>query len=102
MKDEYRSRVYTDRPDYADFDSPAKFVAIQSIVAKHLKEHPSAICSYSGGADSDIMIDLIERTRAAFSLPPVKYVFFDTGLEMRATKAHVKATEIIKEEFGLN
>ena len=89
---EYRSRVYTDRPAYADFDSAAKFLAIQSIIAKRLKEHPNAICSYSGGSDSDIMIDLIERTRTAHNLPPVKYVFFNTGLEMRATKEHVKAT----------
>ena len=72
-KSELRSKVYTDRPDYADFDAPAKFTAIQSIIAKHLKEHPHAICSYSGGADSDIMIDLIERTRRAFDLPPVDY-----------------------------
>lgn len=92
MKEEYRSRVYTDRPDYADFEAPAKFQAIQSIVAKRLREHPKAICSYSGGADSDIMIDLIEQTRDIFNLPPVKYVFFNTGLEMRATKDHVKAT----------
>ena len=86
MKEEYRSRVYTDRPDYADFDSPAKFTAIQSIIAKRLKEHPNAICSYSGGSDSDIMIDIIERTRKAFNLPAVKYVFFNTGLEMKASR----------------
>lgn len=92
MKEKYKSRVYTDRPDYADFDPPAKFLAIQSIIAKRLKEHPKAICSYSGGSDSDIMIDLIERTREAFHLPPIKYVFFNTGLEMRATKDHVVAT----------
>lgn len=84
------SKVYTDRPDYADFDSPAKFEAIKSIIAKRLREHPNAICSYSGGADSDIMIDLIERTRQIFGLPPIKYVFFNTGLEMKATKDHVK------------
>lgn len=92
MKEEYRSRVYTDRPDYADFEAPAKFTAIQSIIVKRLREHPNAICSYSGGSDSDIMIDLIERTREAFNLPPVKYVFFNTGLEMKATKDHVKRT----------
>ena len=91
---EYRSRVFTDRPDYADFEAPAKFQAIMSIIAKRLKEHSNAICSYSGGADSDIMIDLIERTRAAFELPPIKYVFFNTGLEMKATKDHVKQTAI--------
>ena len=87
------SKVYLDRPDYADFDSPAKFEAIKSIIAKRLKEHPNAICSYSGGADSDIMIDIIERTRDMFDLPPVRYVFFNTGLEMKATKEHVKETE---------
>ena len=88
----YYSRVYTDRPSYADFDPPQKFQAIQSIIVKHVREHPKAICSYSGGSDSDIMIDLIERTRKAFNLPPVQYVFFNTGLEMKATKDHVKET----------
>lgn len=94
----YKSKVYTDRPPYADYDAPRKFQAIQSIVARRLREHPKAICSYSGGSDSDIMIDLIERTRKIFNLPPVKYVFFNTGLEMKATKDHVKATA---EKYGV-
>ena len=95
---EYRSRVYTDRPAYADFESPQKFQAIISIIAKRLREHPKAICSYSGGADSDILIDLIERTRIAFDLPSVKYAFFNTGLEMQATKEHVRFTA---EKYGV-
>ncbi len=98
MKEEFRSRVYTDRPAYADFDPPAKFTAIQSIIAKRLREHPNAICSYSAGSDSDIMIDNIERTRWLFDLPPVKYVFFNTGLEMQAIKDHVRETE---EKYGI-
>lgn len=69
MKTEFKSKVYTDRPPYADFDAPAKFTAIQSIIAKRLVQHPNAICSYSGGSDSDIMIDLIEQTRKLFKLP---------------------------------
>ena len=98
-RDVFRSRVYTDRPDYADLDSPEKFDAIQGIIITRLKQHPNAICSYSGGADSDILIDLIERTRKIFkSLPPVKYVFFNTGLEMKATKDHVKA---VAEKYGV-
>ena len=76
MSEGYKSRVYTDRPAYADFDAPAKFTAIQSIIAKRLTQYPKAICSYSGGADSDILIDLIEQTRKIFNLAPVKYVFF--------------------------
>lgn len=88
---EYRSRVYEDRPEYADYDAPEKFSAIQSIIMQRLREHPKAICSYSGGADSDILIDMIEEARMILpSLPKVKYVFFNTGLEMKATKDHVK------------
>lgn len=98
MAEIYKSRVYTDRPPYADFESPEKFEAIKSIIARRLTEHPKAICSYSGGADSDIMIDLIEKTRIIFGLPPVKYVFFNTGLEMKATKDHVKKTA---EKYGV-
>ena len=97
-KTEYKSRVYTDRPDYADFDAPAKFQAISAIIARRLREHANAICSYSGGADSDIMIDLIERTRKMHRLPPVKYAFFNTGLEMKATKDHVKE---VAEKYGV-
>lgn len=98
MKEVYKSRVYTDRPAYADFDAPAKFQAIKSIVERRLVEHPNAICSYSGGSDSDIMIDVIERARTGLGLPPIKYVFFNTGLEMKATRDHVKATA---EKYGV-
>ena len=97
--DEYRSRVYTDRPPYADYDPPEKFEAITGIIMTRLRQHPNAICSYSGGADSDIMIDLIENARKIVpSLPEVKYVFFNTGLEMKATKDHVRATA---EKYGV-
>ena len=99
MKEVYKSRVYTERPSYADLDAPDKFQAIQGIICTHLKRHPKAICSYSGGSDSDILIHLIESTRELFpSLPPVKYVFFNTGLEMRALKDHVKETS---EKYGV-
>ena len=91
-KEEFKSRVYTDRPAYADFDAPAKFEAIKSIIAKRLYQHPNAICSYSGGSDSDILIHLIEQVRECFGLPPVKYCFFNTGLEMEAIKRHVRET----------
>lgn len=105
MKETYKSRVYTERPAYADFDAPAKFQAIQSIIARRLLEHPNAICSYSGGSDSDILIDVIQRARlmlfhpeAGCAVPPIKYVFFNTGLEMKAIKDHVKATA---EKYGV-
>lgn len=90
MSEPYKSRVYTDRPAYADFEAPAKFDAIRSIIAKRLIEHPNAVCSYSGGSDSDILLHLIESVRKEFNLPPVKYAFFNTGLEMKAIKQHVR------------
>ena len=94
----YYSRVYTDRPEYADFEPPAKFQAIRAIIRMHLLEHPNVIASYSGGADSDIMIDLIEKTRNIYGLSPVNYVFFNTGLEMKATRDHVRETA---ERYGV-
>ena len=93
MKNEFKSKVYTDRPAYADFDAPGKFEAIKSIIAKRLVQHPNAICSYSGGSDSDIMLHLIESVRTLFNLPPVQYCFFNTGLEMEAIKRHVREVE---------
>ena len=104
-KSEFKSRVYTERPEYADYPTKEKFQAIQGIMITHLKRHPNAICSYSGGSDSDILIDLIERTRTMFNtfcgkevLKPVKYAFFNTGLEMQATKRHVKE---VAEKYGV-
>lgn len=47
-------------------------------------------CSVSGGADSDILIDLCERTVPHF----VSYVFFDTGIEYQATKEHLDYLEL--------
>ena len=90
MEEKFYSKVYTERPAYADFPPPAKFEAIKSIIAKRLIEHPKAICSYSGGSDSDILLHLVEQVRATFNLPAVAYCFFNTGLEMDATKRHVK------------
>lgn len=45
-------------------------------------------CSISGGADSDIMLDLLQAAGVK-----CKYVFFDTGLEYEATKQHIKYLE---------
>ena len=49
MSEPFYSRVYTERPAYADYDSPAKFQAIIGIIMTRLKQHPNAVCSYSGG-----------------------------------------------------
>lgn len=48
------------------------------------------ICSVSGGSDSDIMLDIVYKLDED---KKVTYVFFDTGLEMIATKNHIKYLE---------
>lgn len=93
MKTTFKSKVYTDRPYYADFDAPDKFEAVKSIIGARLYLHPNAICSYSGGSDSDILLHLIETVRKELNLPPVQYCFFNTGLEMEAIKRHVREME---------
>lgn len=54
-----------------------------------LSSHNNTMVSISGGADSDIMLDLIERERER----EVHYVFFDTGIEYEATKRHLDDIE---------
>lgn len=53
--------------------------------------YPVIMVSVSGGADSDVMMDMIERI--GYPLSKVHYVFFDTGIEFAATKEHLKFLE---------
>jgi 3'-phosphoadenosine 5'-phosphosulfate sulfotransferase (PAPS reductase)/FAD synthetase len=48
------------------------------------------LVSISGGSDSDIVMDLVERHKGDAN---VKYVWFDTGLEYEATKQHLRYLE---------
>ena len=62
------------------FDS---FIKARSVLAKHKK----IAVSISGGADSDIVLDLIEKAKTDEN--EVHYVWFDTGIEYQATKDHL-------------
>ena len=70
------------------FDS---FVKAESVLAKHEK----IVVSISGGSDSDIVLDLIERVRGDKN---VEYVWFDTGVEYQATKDHLVYLE---QRYGI-
>jgi len=48
------------------------------------------ICTISGGADSDIVLDICRRCDKDNK---IDYVWFDTGLEYQATKDHLKFLE---------
>ena len=70
------------------FDS---YVKAKSVLGKY----DNVMCSISGGADSDIMLDLCTRLDAD---KRIRYLWFDTGLEYQATKRHLKDLE---ERYGV-
>ena len=72
--------------------------AVQSGVPRTAREiltHKNIACSISGGADSDIMLDIVSRLD---SDKKVHYVFFDTGIEMRATLKHL---DYLEDRYGI-
>lgn len=62
-----------------------------------LRQYRRIAVSYSGGSDSDIVLDILELVK-----PPeckeIRYVFFNTGLEWDATLRHVEYTE---QKYGV-
>lgn len=63
--------------------------------ASVLRTHENIAASISGGADSDIIIDMLTR------LDPEKkihYIWFDTGLEYKATKEHL---DFLEQKYGV-
>jgi len=55
--------------------------------------YKNIVVSISGGADSDIMIDMCERLEAK-----VHYIFFNTGIEYQATFEHL---DYIENKYGI-
>ena len=56
-----------------------------------LNLYDRAAVSISGGSDSDDMLDLISRLELTCEL---HYIFFDTGLEYKATHEHLDELEV--------
>lgn len=54
--------------------------------------HTHALVSVSGGADSDVMMDMAERVRQVAPIE-ITYVWFNTGIEYAATKRHLRDLE---------
>ena len=78
---------------------PDNLEILESFLVANSKVHrylPGTImCAISGGADSDILLDLISKVDDRNG---VKYVFFDTGLEYVATKEHL---EYLEEKYSI-
>lgn len=58
-----------------------------------VKGYKKIMCSISGGSDSDIMLDIVTKFR-----DDVDFVWFDTGIEYKATKEHLNYLE---ERYGI-
>lgn len=72
--------------------------AVQSGVPRTDREistHENIACSISGGADSDIMLDIVSRLDTE---KKVHYVFFNTGIEMQATLKHL---DYLEDRYGI-
>lgn len=53
------------------------------------------VCTISGGADSDVVLDIVWRCDISNK---VTYVWFDTGLEYEATKEHLA---FLEDKYGI-
>lgn len=84
----------------SDFPNEASFIAFKRC-QNHLLGHSKVLVSISGGADSDIMLDLIQKVlnddTHKYSCE-IRYVWFDTGLEYTATKEHLDKLE---KKYGI-
>lgn len=58
-------------------------------------EHEKILCSISGGADSDIILDICYKVDYN---KKITYIFFDTGIECQATHRHL---DYLEERYGI-
>lgn len=83
-----------------DCPNQATYNAIKKCES-HLRNHYNIYVGISGGADSDIVLDLLEKVRKEKRLDgqrfdngrTIHYIFFDTGIEYQATKNHLDELE---------
>lgn len=62
----------------------------------HLRTHQNVCVSISGGADSDVMLDIVVKVAQAtpdIDLSKIHFTFFNTGIEYEATKRHLDYLE---------
>ena len=74
--------------------------AIRKLHANLMFRSERAVVSISGGADSDMMLDMILALEPEKNYPfdEIHYVWFDTGIEYTATKQHLRDLE---EKYGI-
>ena len=87
MNNELMTKIM-DTDNFAILDGYAKAQAV-------IQRHNTAMCSISGGSDSDIVLDIIHNVDENGK---VTYCWFDTGLEYRATKEHL---DYLEQKYGI-
>ena len=76
--------------------SPDTIIADSFVITNtKIKNYDSIVCSISGGADSDVMLDICTKLDQD---KKITYVWFDTGLEYQATKDHLK---FLENKYGI-
>lgn len=73
-------------PTFAVYDGFCKTKSV-------MDQHSRILVSISGGSDSDDMVDVVEHLKPGSGCE-VDYVWFNTGIEMDATKAHIPAVSL--------
>lgn len=77
-------------PTFAVYDGFCKTKSV-------MDQHNRILVSVSGGSDSDDMVDVVEHLKPGSGCE-VDYVWFNTGIEMDATKAHIR---YLKGRYGI-
>lgn len=80
--------ILNELPKFKNEEISKSIIKSYNIINKSQYKH--ILCSISGGADSDVMLDIIHRVDVNNK---VEYVWFNTGLEYQATKDHLKYLE---------
>lgn len=87
MNDELLTKII-DMNNYAIFDGYAKALNV-------VNRSTTALCSISGGSDSDLVLDIIHNVD---EYGKVTYYWIDTGLEYKATKEHL---DYLEQRYGI-
>lgn len=94
MEEQKELKPYFDLLDHAPtFEIQTAFTKGFQMIAK---VYENIDVSISGGSDSDVLMDFVERI--PHDPGKVRYVFFDTGMEFQATKDHLNHLE---EKYGV-
>lgn len=96
MEQKELSKEYCQSLGYANYQT---FLAMHKM-KDHFATHSKILVSISGGADSDVLLDMVERVIKKWNIEymEVHYVFFDTKIETKATHNHL---DYLEKRYGI-